>query len=503
MTIWRGAGGGGDATTDSEINLITSLANSIIADTATTTAAAASATASELAAQASEDAAAISETNAAASAAAALVSEGAASVSAAAALVSENNAAASALSVNDTNLVHIAGTETITGTKTFSNTIVGSVNGNAATATTSSACSGNAETVTNGVYTSGDQTIGGNKTFSNTILGSISGTTGTFTGNVQMASANGGQLAGLRNRIINGDMRVAQRGTTGTASGGRSYSLDRWQVGYGGTAPTWAQTSAAIAGVTQLTNFLQVTGTAATSVYMMQRIEASNSRDMAGQTVTLSWYAYQTTGSTMSVTSLMTYATATDNFTSVTTIGTSAATSVPTATMTLVTAQFTIPSAATTGLSISLYANQPSLSGGATINASQVQVEVGPVATPFEQRPYGMELALCQRFFERAFMYPSTGTNPTGQLFEATSTSTCYGRIPLQAQKRVIPTVTTFGTAMTMQQGVGVTAAIGTFTGLDVYGGVILSAATTFTSTGINHLVGTVNSSAIDFSAEL
>lgn len=40
MTIWRGAGGGGDATTDSEINFITSLTNSIAADTATTTAAA-------------------------------------------------------------------------------------------------------------------------------------------------------------------------------------------------------------------------------------------------------------------------------------------------------------------------------------------------------------------------------------------------------------------------------------------------------------------------------
>lgn len=40
MTIWRGEGGGGDATTDSEINFITSLTNSIVENTATTTAAA-------------------------------------------------------------------------------------------------------------------------------------------------------------------------------------------------------------------------------------------------------------------------------------------------------------------------------------------------------------------------------------------------------------------------------------------------------------------------------
>lgn len=40
MTIWRGEGGGGDATTDSEINFITSLTNSIVDNTAITTTAA-------------------------------------------------------------------------------------------------------------------------------------------------------------------------------------------------------------------------------------------------------------------------------------------------------------------------------------------------------------------------------------------------------------------------------------------------------------------------------
>ena len=55
--------------------------------------------------------------------------------------------------VNDNTLVHLAGTETITGAKTFSSTITGSI-------------SGNAGTVTNGVYTAGDQTVGGTKTLS-------------------------------------------------------------------------------------------------------------------------------------------------------------------------------------------------------------------------------------------------------------------------------------------------------------------------------------------------
>jgi hypothetical protein len=33
---------------------------------------------------------------------------------------------------------------------------------------------------------------------------------------------------------------------------------------------------------------------------------------------------------------------------------------------------------------------------------SQVQLEAGSLATPFEQRPYGMELALCQRYYQIA-----------------------------------------------------------------------------------------------------
>ena len=71
----------------------------------------------------------------------------------------------------DSTVVRTTGNQTLGGTKTFSSTIAGSINGNAAT-------------VTNGVYTTGNQTIGGTKTFSSTIAGSINGNAATVTNGV-------------------------------------------------------------------------------------------------------------------------------------------------------------------------------------------------------------------------------------------------------------------------------------------------------------------------------
>ena len=489
MTIWRGAGGGGDATTDSEINLITALANSIIADTATTTAAAASATASELAAQASEDAAAISETNAAISAAAALVSEGAASVSAAAALVSENNAAASALSVNDTNLVHIAGTETITGTKTFSNTIVGSVNGNAATATTSSACSGNAATVTNGVYTSTDQTIGGNKTFSNTILGSISGTTGTFSGNVQMASANGGQLAGLRNKIINGNMGIFQRGAAAVTTSLAYGPFDRWfTASIGNTFSTTQQSFVSgdtlyNTGGAQFFTQCAVTSVASAGNFTVIRQKIEDVRLLAGQTITVSFWAKAATGTPSIGVSV------TQSFGS----GGSPSTAVPstgqaqviTTTWTKYSKTFSIPSI--NGKTIGTDANTSFtqlniwLDAGSTFNTesgsigqssktvsiAQVQLEIGSVSTPFEFRPIQIETALCQRYYESL---PNCGFIGSGYVAGAL----IGNYIQFSTTKRAVPTLAV-GTAVENVNVSSVTLAPTNINGFRYYGAVTVA----------------------------
>lgn len=104
----------------------------------------------------------------------------------------------------DSTVVVTSGAQTIAGAKTFSDTISGSIDGNAATvtngvyttgdqtiygtktfdATISGDIDGNAVTVTNGVYTTGNQTIAGTKIFSDTIIGSIDGNAGTVTNGV-------------------------------------------------------------------------------------------------------------------------------------------------------------------------------------------------------------------------------------------------------------------------------------------------------------------------------
>jgi hypothetical protein len=59
----------------------------------------------------------------------------------------------------------------------------------------------------------------------------------------------------------------------------------------------------------------------------------------------------------------------------------------------------------------------------ATLTIYNVQLEVGPVATPFEQRPIGMELALCQRYYYRTTS-DSAGSNFTSGAFADSTTST-------------------------------------------------------------------------------
>jgi hypothetical protein len=68
---------------------------------------------------------------------------------------------------------------------------------------------------------------------------------------------------------------------------------------------------------------------------------------------------------------------------------------------------------------------------GATFYITGVQLEKGSTATSFDYRPYGTELALCERYFEQTF-FVSLGS----------AYSSSYPQSTYRVQKRVNPTIT-------------------------------------------------------------
>lgn len=238
MTIFRGPGGTGSATSDSDT---TEFQEFLVQSQAARDAALAAKAAAELAetnAETAETNAETAATNAASSASAASTSASNAATSASNAASSATSAAdsasaaaASAASINPADIVHISGTETITGAKTFSQTITGSITGNAGTAT-------------NGVVTTGSYadpawitSLAGSK-----VSGNISGNAANVTGTVDIANGGTGQttrqnaMDALAGSVTNGqylrgngtdvvmsaiqvaDVPTLNQNTTGTAS---------------------------------------------------------------------------------------------------------------------------------------------------------------------------------------------------------------------------------------------------------------------------------------------
>lgn len=51
---------------------------------------------------------------------------------------------------------------------------------------------------------------------------------------------------------------------------------------------------------------------------------------------------------------------------------------------------------------------------GSTLCFAEIQLEIGDKATAFEQRPYGVELALCQRYYEKSYLPTTPVGTPKG-----------------------------------------------------------------------------------------
>jgi len=206
---------------------------------------------------------------------------------------------------------------------------------------------------------------------------------------------------GFKNRIINGQMQIAQRATSATITAGSTiaagYStVDRFYVYCTGANVTAAQ----VAGTGATKNRLQITGAASvTAIGIGQRIEALNSYDMAGTTATLSLDISNSLLTTVTWTAF--YANTADTFgTLASPTRTQIATGTFTVTSTLAnySTQISIPAAATTGIEVVLTVGAQT---SGTWVIGNLMLEESSIATSFDYRSYGTELALCQRYYYR------------------------------------------------------------------------------------------------------
>ena len=195
-----------------------------------------------------------------------------------------------------------------------------------------------------------------------------------------VASINGGALAGFRNRIINGNFGVNQRAyASGAAVGAGLYGHDRWKMAASGDTYTFSTT----ANVT--------TVTIPAGKVLQQVIEGLN---LETGTYTLSW-----SGTAQGKIGAGSY-------------GASG-----------------ITGAITGGTNTTIEF------GPGTV--SKVQLEFGSVSTMFEQRFYGLELMLCQRY---AFAILA-GSHYIGH---AIDTGNAVITISCPCEMRVVPTMSTF-----------------------------------------------------------
>lgn len=248
----------------------------------------------------------------------------------------------------------------------------------------------------------------------------------------------------LRNRIINGDMRIDQRNNgasvTITTGGGYIYPVDRFgNFNNSGTNYTAEQVEDAPAGFyqsTKLTFGSAITLTTQNEITFFQIIEGNNVVDLgwgsaSAQTITVSFWVKASFTGTFSIGfsndgGTRTYATTytisaanTWEYKTFTIPGDTSGTWLKTNGQGLYVrwnivagSNFQVSAnnawatrAGAYNAADSIYGTKAigaasSISAGATWQVTGVQLEVGTAATPFERRQYGQELLLCQRYYQ-------------------------------------------------------------------------------------------------------
>jgi hypothetical protein len=261
---------------------------------------------------------------------------------------------------------------------------------------------------------------------------------------------------GFRNAIINGDFRINQRAwssSTATAS----YGFDRFsQINSGGTVTMSSQSftvgSPAATGY-EATNFCRMVtaSQSGTGHFAILRQHIEDVRTLANSTITVSFWAKAASGTPkVAVEVVQTFGSGgspsadVNTYIAQVTLSTSWARYSVTGSVPNINGK-TIGTTANTSafiahLWVSAGSDFNSRTGSmgiqnTTIDFWGVQVERGSVATPFEQRPIGTELALCQRYFQRHSVDDSNT-----YIGAPTGSGSGFIQVPLIVQMRTAPT---------------------------------------------------------------
>ena len=227
--------------------------------------------------------------------------------------------------------------------------------------------------------------------------------------------------AGRKNILINGSFQVSQRGSwaSATAAVNGAITVDRWQVHLGTVSATAQDTGKKLKIAATSTN---------ASAYLIQQQIVEFHTDYASKTVTAS--AKITSNNANARLGIYDGVT---HFSSPAHSGNG--------TEELLTVTATLGASPTTlkirPIIASAIAGSVSITSGDYIEFGEVQLELGSVATDFEHRSYGEELALCQRYY---YLHVSGVNKQIASAAYYTSTS-AYGHVSFPVTMRSIPSL--------------------------------------------------------------
>jgi hypothetical protein len=282
-----------------------------------------------------------------------------------------------------------------------------------------------------------------------------------FNGDMVVNSINNGPLAGTKNPIVNGSFDIWQLGTSFTLGPNLQKNADRWNFDFNGTIGTGSVTRLTVPSADYTDEFhpiyaaraaITVAGSANTFIDLSTQIE--NARIFSGEQITISFYAKSLSGLPQAITAIKT-----EQY-----FGSGGSPSAP---------AFTTSAPITIGTTWQRYSVTETLAsvtgktfgtnGDSTLNViitlplnvvfdlafTMVQIELGPVATPYEYRSIADIMSECQRYLQVSYndaVTPGTVTS-IGAVFFTQPNATTVTNVTLNNPMRTPPAVAVYNPA--------------------------------------------------------